>query len=278
MLINKAYLRLRHNCKTWLVRQGYYSKPSFLVVGAQKAGTTLLYSYLSQHPQILRPAFKEVHYFDRDENYEQGASHYFKNFELPFRFRSKQITFEASPDYLFFPKCPLRIHKLLPEVKIIIILRDPVKRAFSAWNMHHYLFKHHDRHQWLHDPRSFEVAIDSELQCGLNSEDIFSYVYRGVYHQQIKRYLNVFDRKKILFLDNQDLIDSSQCELNKVTEFLKLDPVNLETIPKNELFWDNTGKYYKTISEEYKKKLKQFYSPHDDALVKLLGKKFSWFS
>lgn len=271
-------INIKHSLKKLIVRAGYNSSPSFLVVGAQKAGTTLLYSYLSQHPQILRPAFKEVHYFDRDENYKKGPSYYFKNFELPYRFNDKQITFEASPDYLFFPKCPGRIYNLIPDVKIIIILRDPIKRAYSAWNMHHFLFKEHSRHQWLHDPRSFEDAVDLELQQGFNDKDIFSYVYRGIYHEQIQRYFDVFGREKVLILDNQDLIHSSQCEFNKITRFLGIDNLNLKSILKDDSFWDNTGKYHKPISEDYNKKLKHFYYTHDNALSILLGKKFSWFS
>src|SRR5690606_33886153 len=119
---------------TWKKR----ALPDFIIVGAQKAGTTSLFHYLSEHPQIISPYKKEVHYFDGGLNpeidtFKKGEKWYRSNF--PRKPKSKSIkTFEASPLYLFNPLAPQRIKDLLPNVKLIILLRDPVERAISQYH------------------------------------------------------------------------------------------------------------------------------------------------
>src|SRR5215216_7751234 len=116
--------------------------PDFLVLGAQKAGTTALYAYLRRHPQIAGPSWKEVSFFDR--HYARGESWYRGNFPsrpatwlARRRAGAEPIVGEASPGYLFHPHAPQRVATLLPNVRLIALLRDPVDRALSHY--HHEL-------------------------------------------------------------------------------------------------------------------------------------------
>ncbi|MBU0638918.1 MAG: sulfotransferase domain-containing protein, partial [Planctomycetes bacterium] len=116
--------------------------PDLLIIGAQKAGTTSLHRYLCRHPNVLGPWSKEVHYFDIQ--YDKGTTWYRTHFpSWPYkclkdiRRGRRSLAFETSPYYLFHPCVPERVHKLLPNVKLIAILRDPVGRAYSHY--HHEL-------------------------------------------------------------------------------------------------------------------------------------------
>src|SRR5436189_26280 len=101
--------------------------PDFLILGAQKAGTTALYAYLRWHPQVTGPSFKEVSFFDR--HYARGERWY--RAHLPVRRRA--VVGEASPSYLFHPLAPERVARMLPEARLIALLRNPVDRAFSHY-------------------------------------------------------------------------------------------------------------------------------------------------
>jgi len=124
-----------------LIKNGIYpiikSQPDFLIIGAQKAGTTALYRYLSQHPQILENnTWKEIHYFDKSENYAQGFGWYLGHFPSKFQKRRK-LTCDATPSYIYFQHVPKVIKQDLGNIKMIAVLRDPVARAYSSWQMHH---------------------------------------------------------------------------------------------------------------------------------------------
>jgi hypothetical protein len=124
--------------------------PDFLIVGAAKAGTTSLYNYLIQHPKIDGAVRKEVHYFDRD--YDKTIDYYrscFPSLSQP----NDHITGEATPYYLFHPYAPERIHKTMPFTKIIILLRNPIDRAYSHYN---FTVRYHG------DPLTFEEAVEKE--------------------------------------------------------------------------------------------------------------------
>src|SRR6266480_7948081 len=126
--------------------------PDFLILGAQKAGTTALYAYLRQHPEITGPSWKEVSFFDR--HYARGEAWYRGNFPNSLRARGKLVG-EASPSYLFHPLAPERVAGLVPEAKLIALVRNPVDRAYS-----------HYQHEVAlgREPLSFEDAVAAEYE------------------------------------------------------------------------------------------------------------------
>jgi hypothetical protein len=196
--------------------------PDALIIGAQKAGTTSLFSYLAQHPRVSVSQVKEVHYFDNA--YERGEKWYRRHFDLR---RDDEIFIEASPYYLFHPLAPARASALLPSAKLIVLLREPVARAFSHYQ--------HVVDAGFED-LSFEEAIASEKRRLGDSEtrlargDIarsfehmrFSYRTRGLYAYQVERWQDYFPSNAFLFLKAEEMFASPQLVFDKVCAFLGL--------------------------------------------------------
>lgn len=165
------------------------SLPNFLCVGAQKAGSTLLYYLLDQHPEIYLAKGKELHFFNRDENYNKGVEWYSEHFAGSENY--KRIG-EATPDYNYYDEAPGRIYETLgKDIKLIFMLRNPVERAYS-----NYWMSFRRRREKL----SFEKAIISEwsrIKKGAYEKQYFGYLNRGFYGKQIKRYLEYFPKENI---------------------------------------------------------------------------------
>ncbi|MBL7965257.1 MAG: sulfotransferase [Flavobacteriales bacterium] len=192
-------------------------RPSFLIVGAQKAGTSALFTLLASRPGVRPPTTKEIHFFDRDDLYAHGWGWYMRHFP---RREKGGITFEATPNYLYVPEAPGRIARHLPHARLVMVLRDPVRRAFSAWNMYH-AFEGHPRFAHLYDPRSFAQAVEEEL-AGRPTHRALRYLARGHYAPQVQRYADLFPREQILVLSYADLKLRQLDTLNKLTAFVGL--------------------------------------------------------
>ncbi|MGZ9225178.1 MAG: sulfotransferase family protein [Anaerolineales bacterium] len=179
-------VRFYYRYATWRIRP----LPDFIIIGAQKAGTTSLHAYLSQHPQFLKPYEKEVHFFDGGldpdlDNYKKGQAWYRAHF--PFRRNgSASRVFEASPLYIFNPLVPDRMFDLLPEVKIVAILRHPTERAIS-----HYF---HEKQRGYESLPIMEALLEEErrMEAALQSKDYknysfihHSYTSRGHYKEKL---------------------------------------------------------------------------------------------
>jgi hypothetical protein len=171
-------------------------EPVVLVIGAQKAGTTALFSMLAKHTKAAPPSKKELDFFSRDDEFAQGLRHYRSQFP-PIPAKSfGHFTFEASPSYLYqAARCAPRIAKALPHVLCVAILRDPVQRAFSAWNMRRD-FIHHPHRRHLHDPRSFAQAVQDEL-AGRTKDETLLYLRRGMYTEQLAHYYKHFPKSRL---------------------------------------------------------------------------------
>jgi hypothetical protein len=175
--------------------------PNFIIAGAARSGTTSLYYYLKRHNDIFMSPHNEIRFFDRIENYEKGPGWYEKHFE---GYTGEKAIGEKSAAYLHYECVPGKIAELIPDVKLLFILRNPVDRAYS-----HYWH----RINLLNEYRSFEDVVKSD-------SDIVS---MGLYHKQIENYLNYFSKEQILFLLYDDLLDNSVSVLKTIYRFLKVD-------------------------------------------------------
>jgi len=243
-----------------------------LIVGAMKAGTSSLYAYLEQHPNFISAWEKEVHYFDHQ--FERSRYWYLSHFpcqrDMDKMRRNKCeniITGEASPNYLFFPEVPQRIAGTLPDVKIIILLRDPVKRAYSHYN-------HACRRG--QEGLSFVRAIEEErprLASAELGDDRYiwnSYVSRGLYARHTARYLEHFDREKLLVVKSEDLFENTQKTYERVLDFLGLSSYSLERAePQNQASYDRC----RIPAED---QLRKRFRPHNEKLYDLIGKRMDW--
>ncbi|MCD6143414.1 sulfotransferase domain-containing protein [Thermococcus sp.] len=189
--------------------------PNFIICGTQRGGTSSLYHYLNEHPEILMSSIKEVHYFDL--NYNKGLDWYEKHF-ISSTSNYKAIG-EASPLYMYLKEVPERIHEVLPDVKLIFILRNPVDRAYS-----HYWHEVKIGYEKL----SFEEAIEIEKERLSNGDIIsirhYSYLDRGKYIEQIRRFKKYFSKDQMLILFTEELRENPEKVMKTLFEFLEVDP------------------------------------------------------
>ena len=197
------------------------SLPNFFCLGAAKSGTTTLYDILRQHPDIFIPPFKEPHFFDIPENYENGINWYEKNY---FNNINKKIIADFTPSYFFEKEAPKRIFTNLGlKVKFVVLFRNPVDRAYS-----HYLHSLRDEHESL----SFEESLKSEsvrLEEYVESGDYLSYLRnsyfnQGLYAEMLGRYLEYFSLDNFLFINfEEEFLRERDKTIQKVLDFLEVD-------------------------------------------------------
>ena len=211
--MNKIGLLLRLLFKK---RPGIPFKVNFLIAGAQKGGTTALDMFLGQHPQISMALDKEVHFFDNEKLFKAGRKVNYDRYHFFFSpDNQNQMVGDATPNYMYWPPAAQRIFDYNPQMKFILVLRNPIERAFSQWNM--------QRDRKI-DHLSFYDAIQQESErCKppLSKQNrIYSYVDRGFYATQIERLWSVFPKEQILILKNEDLRNDLQNSLDLVCDFL----------------------------------------------------------
>lgn len=257
--------------------------PDFLVVGAQRCGTTSLFRALSAHPSVITPvlAIKGAHYFDT--HYDRPLRWYAAHFpgapaRRVARWRGGQppLAGEASPYYLFHPAVPSRIARTLPSVRLVVLLRDPVARAVS-----HY---HHMRFEGLEPAESLEEAIalepgrlEGEEEHLLRDPGHVSphhqhhgYVARGHYARQIVCLQSHFPPEQILVMDSQRLFARPERGLGRVLDFLGLPATRGLALPSL-----NGGSYARPAPSTFRE-LRSRFAPDDEELVRLLGWTPSW--
>ena len=257
-------------CRPW---------PSFLIVGAQKSGSTFLYRNLVAQPGVLPAYKKEIHYFDL--HHDEGPGWYRAHFPLNLRSlfpllrnlgEGGAITGESSPYYLFHPGIPGRVRALLPEVRLIAVLRHPVERAYS-----HY--QHEFRRGVETAPPAEAFAAEGERLAG---EDVklladpgyvsrshrkFSYLARGRYAEQLLRWLEVFPPRQLLVLKSEEMYADPGAALARAMAFLGR-PGSPVRVPHS-----NKPKDYQALEPDIRHYLSGVFAPHNEALYRLLAER-----
>ncbi|KXX70418.1 sulfotransferase [Flammeovirga sp. SJP92] len=196
-------------------------KIDFVVVGAQKAGTTALDRYLRKHEGIKMPFRKELHHFDNDSTFKYYP-HFYRNFVYhknfkPFKDLSKKYG-EITPIYMYWDNCMERLKRYNSELKIIAILRNPIERAFSHWNMEY------DRGN---EKRSFNDAILDErskiVESNYVKDRVTSYLDRGFYSRQVEEIFSLFKKEQVLFIKYETFKTDQEFQLRNIFDFLGVD-------------------------------------------------------
>jgi hypothetical protein len=188
----------------------------FLVVGAAKAGTTTLHDLLCQHSKVCLPKMKETHFFDIQANYNRGIEYYFSFFRNCIIGHS--VIGEITPSYMFVDGVARRIYETMGgEVKLIFILRHPVKRAYSHFN-----FNVARGIENLQFERAIELEND-RIQISPKYNRRYSYMSRGFYHKQVLEYLKYFDKAQMHFIIFEEFIENKADSLKDLLRFLNLD-------------------------------------------------------
>jgi len=257
--------------------------PSFIIAGVQRCGTSSLLYYLCQHPNIIAPERKEINFFSRP-NYSPDIGFY-KSFFPFFSFMNKKrITGEATPEYSFNVNAMKRIRELLPHIKIILILRDPIQRAIS-----HYKAQEPHRR-----PESLRSAIQLDLQLFRNrdhsgsqelnyEERLHSYVSRGRYIDYIPLIYQIFPREKILVIKSEDMFDTPVKITNLCFDFLGLD--NFSSIKSKNYtdvkrMSDRILQRLKDppegIDEKIVRDLYRYFKPYNEMFYEFIGQDMGW--
>ncbi len=247
--------------------------PDFLIIGAQKCGTTSLYNYLIEHPNIIPAIEKKINFF---------TSHFSKDVEwyqaqLNFKLKKDNLLIgEATPYYFFHPLVPQRVAQLFPDVKLIVLLRNPAQRAFSN-------YKHNTRTG--KEKLSFEQAINSETErlqgerekmladATYQSRNYkqYSYLARGIYIDQIKHWMNYFPKEQFLIIQSEEFFADPEAILKKVHTFL-----GIQHYPLNNYSRYNPDPDSIKPDEKVMTQLADYFRPYNKALEEFLGRKFNW--
>lgn len=206
------------------------NKPNFLLIGAPKSGTTSLYNYLNQHPQVFMSTNKEPKFFafegcNLDFNghhkgiqqiKESTITNYSDYLNLFKDANTYKVIGEASPIYLHHTKAPKNIKKYLPNVKLVAILRNPIERLYSDW-------KHQVRMGWEPERDFFKALKQWELRENQNWIPYLNYLPKGLYYKNLSRYFQLFDNKQIKIVLYEDLKNDASKLMQELFDFLEID-------------------------------------------------------
>ena len=260
---------------------GLRMEPGFILIGAQRCGTTSLFRALTAHPQLMPPTFhKGVNYFDL--NYYRGAQWYRAHFpvaEIAWRRAGRQgppVAFEASGYYLYHPQAMERLGRDMPAVKLVAMLRDPVERAFSAHK--HELARGYEQ-------ESFGRAL--ELEDGRLAGEVdrmradpayesfahrhHSYRHRGQYAEQLERVYEFFPRAQVHVIDSAAYFSQPAREYQRLLAFLGLRPFEPGFAAAN-------ARPGPPMDAGCRRMLEEHFRPHDQRLADLLGRQPGWVS
>ena len=255
-------------------------EPGFIMIGAQRCGTTSLFRALTAHPQLMRPLFhKGVNYFDL--NYYRGADWYRSHFPLAEIARRRTarygpaMAFEASGYYLYHPFALQRLAVDLPAIKLVAMVRNPVERAFSAY-----------KHEFARgfEQESFEraLALEDERLAGevdrMREDPIYesfphrhhSYRRRGQYAEQLERALALVPAERVHVIQSEAFFRHPADEYRRLVSFLGLRPFE----PAD--FGQHNSRPGVPMDQKTRRMLEEHYAPHDQRLARLLGSPLQW--
>jgi hypothetical protein len=240
--------------------------PDFVVLGTQKGGTSYFYRLLTEHPLVRGAAAKELHFFDN--NFAEGLRWYRRCFsEGKHVCGQRTITGEASPSYLFDPQVPERMAQIIPEARLIALLRNPVDRAYSHYQMEVSRGK---------EARSFEEATQEEEMSWAEGEgntvDVrYAYLRRGLYAEQLERFSFFANRDRLLVVKSENLFTRRLEVLERVLRFLRLAPFESTLAPSP------AGRAtYEPMDPDTRRRLEGFFAPHNERLYDLLSTDLGW--
>lgn len=292
--MNRFSEALKYWNQVWTRKQRLL--PSFIIIGATRSGTTSLYLHLISHPNVLPNSKKETVFF----NYAYHTNPDWYRIYFPTTLEQEKmqeqrkqkimITGDATPSYLIDPFVPKRIFKMLPNVKLIVLLRNPIDRAYSHFyhnvslGIEKLTFEQAIKKEPGRISKSFEELQNEKFTFNDNFISYFlrlmtfkvknyykfSYLETGKYYQHLKNWMNVFPKKQFLIIKNEDYFNNPKKIYEQVQDFLDLPYFDL-------------GRYkryyeieYQPMNNDLRKYLKEYFEPHNSKLYQYLGRDFHW--
>ena len=245
--------------------------PDFIIIGTVRSGSTSLYYNICEHPSVVEAAYDEIGYFD--SNYHLGENWYrsmFPTQKIMNKIREDtgySITGEDTPFYFWKKEVAERISLDIPKTKIIVILRNPVDRAYSNYNL---------AVRENNEKLTFEEAIQEEMEflsknSFLETVNRFrSYLTKGVYVNQIIPWLEIFPRDQFHFLSIEQMKSEPVDTLNQIFKFLSIPNYNIPTPQRRKVT------NYKKMNDRTREQLIEYYKPHNEKFFETIKQKFEW--
>ncbi|HEY5891190.1 MAG TPA: sulfotransferase [Acidimicrobiia bacterium] len=282
--VRRKLVLARHRWRSWSAESRVL--PDFLIIGCQRGGTSSIYRYLGQHPQIAPSLRKETEFFTA--RYGLGERWYRANFPHSLRMRlarlrgKKLLTFEATPDYLFDPRAPGRAREMLPDARIVLLLREPGERAVSQY--------HHNVRLGL-ESETLERAIELEDErlaadlVELEADSLspvtafrrFSYVTRGQYAPQLERWFATYPRDQILVLESEAFFQHPDDVLQRILAFVGADPWQPAEF-RNHSYSVQESAGHREVPEAVSEVLEGKFALSNQALGDLIDEEISWLA
>ena len=250
--------------------------PDFIVIGAAKSGTTSLYHYLAQHPCIASSSYDELGYFD--DNYHLGINWY-KSF-FPTKFTKNKIikkygkflTYDVTPGYFQNPWCIKRMCKTLPDVKLILVLRNPVDRTYSHYQS--------STKRGMKTKIPFRDLLDRDLKTyeQIKNDDneylnfiLNSYIGPSIYVRLVKEWLRCFSLEQLLIFSTEELAKNPDEVFSRIFDFLNVKEQKINTKSRH-----NVEVYDTSLDSNLRQRLIDFFRPHNEELFNTINQRFDW--
>jgi hypothetical protein len=236
---------------------GIGARPDFVITGAPQRGTSFLYYLLTRPPLVEPAARKELHFFDQPERFDNGAEWYRRCFpQSAWKDGRRSITGEATPSYLFDPPVAKRMAEVVPQARLIALLRNPIDRAYSHYQM---------QVKRGTEPSPFEEAIEQQHS---------SYVSRGIYVDQLLRWYEFFSKEQMLILKSEDFFERPVEILKVVLTFLDLPDWQPDASDLQQR--RHTGAYKQKMDPSTRRRLEAYFEPYNQRLYECLDVDFGW--
>jgi len=258
-----------------------HTLPDFLIIGTAKSGTTSLFEHLIKHPSIFPPLAQQPNFFT--SYFYKGESWYrsyfpsiiSKNLIQNIK-KQRFLTGEASTQYYWYPHAPKRVKSLLPNAKIILLLRNPIDRSYSQYQME--FNKGNEQLSSFEDAIELEnERIQDEYEKMLHDETYYSkkytiqsYIAKSIYVNYIEEWFKYFPKKQFLFLNSEEFNSDTSKVYKKTLNFLDIPEIDFK---KYEIF---RAAKYPEMNSTTRKKLSNFFKPHNEKLYKLINQNFHW--
>jgi hypothetical protein len=272
MNLKKIYYKLNYQ----ILRRHYYGitatsrvLPKFLIIGGVRCGTTSLYYDICKHPSVEKAAYDEIGFFD--DNYHLGIDWYRSMFPTEKKMNKIQketgfcVTGEDTPFYIWNKSAIEKIKNLIPEIKLIVILRNPVDRAYSNYHL---------SVREGNENRSFKDAIRNDIKFinykKHNNEELTnfdfkkSYIAKGLYYDQLINWFNTFDKKQISIVFTEDLRDNPEDTMQTIFKFLQLPFFSIKKYEKQKM------SDYNDMEKEIRMELSRYYESYNEQLFELI--------
>jgi len=238
--------------------------PSRFIIGVEKGGTTSLYNYLIQHPDVTPSQKKEIFYYCLW--YDRGESFYRKHFTTD----EDRHCIDSTPNYIYHPEAPKRLAQDTPYAKIVVLLRNPIDRAYSGYQM--------NRRRGIEPMDTFEKAVEYELEKTRGVDDLpydkdyhnRYYLRRSKYQHQLENWLAYFPREQFYFQQSELLYQEPESIVSEVCEFFNLS----DYIPSDTKAY-NTGSY-KEIDDNTRAQLSSIFSQEKESICRLTNLNLDW--